>query len=197
MDLAANGSEDGSSTPTEIDASMAPPAPTDKDSGTILPAPTGKEAGTTPEKPTNRTQMDTPKPDRPATPDSDSSSSDHNNTEDGEYVSCSLEWRGHNPDCKRMLDNETKMLAHHKGKMENKAVPIFQHTVNKDPELCVHARAQVTAPMYAMREAIVPFDTRLDNMSYFTSGQGKRKTDTEGGRRMRVPMERESLCFSF
>jgi len=72
MDLAQDGSEDGTSTPTENDA------------GTILPAPTGKEAGTTPENPTNPKPKGTPKPDRPATPGRESSTSDDNNTEDEE-----------------------------------------------------------------------------------------------------------------
>jgi len=40
MDLAEDGSEDGTSTPTEKDADTAPPAPTKKDGGTIPPAPT-------------------------------------------------------------------------------------------------------------------------------------------------------------
>ena len=88
-----------------------------------------------------------------------------------------------------MLDNETKMLAHHERKMGNKAVPIFQQAVNEDPELFTEARAQVTAAVYAMREAIVRFDTRLGNISYFASGQGKRKADTDGGKRKRVPKE--------
>jgi len=55
--------------------------------------------------------------------------------------------------------------------------------------MSIEARAQVTAAMYVMREGIVPFDTRLGNISYFTSHQGKRKADTEGGRRKRVRME--------
>ena len=77
MDLAEDGSEDGTSTPTEKHAGMTLPAPTKKNSGTISPAPTktdanpippapteteacttqpaptGNEAGTTPEKPTD------------------------------------------------------------------------------------------------------------------------------------------------
>jgi len=54
-----------------------------------------------------------------------------------------------------MMDYETKMLAHHKRKMGNKAVPIFQQAVNENPELFTEARAQNTAAMYAMRAAIV------------------------------------------
>jgi hypothetical protein len=88
-----------------------------------------------------------------------------------------------------MLDNETKMLVHHERKMGNKAVPIFQQAVHEDPELFIEARAQLTAAIYTMREAIVQFDTRLGNISYFTSGQGKRKADTEGGKRNRVYKE--------
>jgi hypothetical protein len=189
MDLAEGGSEDGTSTPTEKDAGTVPPAPTEKDASTTPPAPTGKEAGTTPDKPTDPKQKGTPKPDQPATPGSESSSSDDDDTEDEEYVSCFLEWLGLDPDCKRMMDDETKMLAHHERKMGNKAVPIFQQAVNEDPELFIEARAQITAAVYAMREAIVRFDTRLGNISYFASGQGKRKADTDGGKRKRVRKE--------
>jgi len=73
--------------------------------------------------------------------------------------------------------------------MGNKAVPIFQQAVNEDPELVTEARAQITAGVYAMREAIVRFDTRLRHISYFASGQGKRKADTEGGQTKRVRKE--------
>jgi len=135
MDLAEDESEDATSTPTEKDSGTATPVPTRKDAGTIRPAPTERdagtipppstmeEAGTTPEKPTDNKQMGTLKPDRTATPGSESSCSDDDNTEDDEYMSCFLEWVGLNPDCKRMLDDETKMFAHHRRKMGNKAVP--------------------------------------------------------------------------
>jgi len=125
MDLAEGGSEDGTSTPTEKDAgtvppaptekdaSTVPPAPTEKDTGTTLPAPTGEETSTTPDKPNDPKQMGTPKPDWHATPGSESSCSDDDDTEDEEYVSGFLEWLGLDPDCKRMMDDETKMLAHH------------------------------------------------------------------------------------
>jgi hypothetical protein len=73
--------------------------------------------------------------------------------------------------------------------MGNKAVPIFQQAVNEDPELFTEARPQITAAVYAMREAIVRFDTRLGNIWYFASGQGKRKADTDGGKRKRVRKE--------
>jgi len=70
-------------------------------------------------------------------------------------VSCFLHWLGLDPDCMRMLDDETKMLAHHVRKMGNKAVPIFQQAVNEDPELFVEARVQITAAMYMLGRAIV------------------------------------------
>jgi hypothetical protein len=201
MDLAEDGSKDVTSTPTEKDAGTVPPAPTEKDAGTVPPAPTekdagtvppaptGKEAGTTPDKPTDPKQKGTPKPDRPATPGCESSSSDDDDTEDEEYVSCFQEWLCLDSDCKRMLDDEMKMLAHHERKMGNKAIPIFQQAVNEDPELFTEARTQITAAVYAMREAIVRFDTGLGNISYFASGQGKRKADTDGGKRKRVRKE--------
>jgi len=70
-------------------------------------------------------------------------------------VSCFLEELGLDPNCKRMLDDETKMLAHQGRIMGNQAVPSFQQAVNEDPELFIEARAQVTAVLYARREAIV------------------------------------------
>jgi len=170
MDLAEGRSEDRTSTATKKDAGTVPAAPTKKDASTTPPAPTGKEAGTTPEKPTDRKQKGTPNPDRPATPGSEISSSDDDVTDDEEYVSCFLEWLGLHPDWKRIMDDETKMLAHHNRKIGNKAIPIFQQAVNQDPELFTEARAQITAAVYAMREVIVRFDTRLGNISYFASG---------------------------
>jgi len=213
-DLAEDGSEDGTSTPTEKDASTVPPAPTAKDASTITPvpmekdaimippaptkeeagitppAPPGKEAGTTPEKPTASKQQGTPKHDQPATPSSESSSLDNNEgTKEEDYLSCVLEELGLDPDSKRMLDNETNMLAHHKRKLKNKAIPIVKRAVNEDSELLIEAWAQVTAVFYAMREVIVRFHTRLGNISYFTSRQGKRKAGTEGGKRKWVCKE--------
>jgi len=201
MDLAKDGSEDGTSTPTEKyagtappvpseqDAATIPPAPTGKDAATIAPPPTGKEAGTTPQRPTNPMQKGTPNTDQYATPGSKNSSSDNDNTEVDQYVSCFPEWLGLDPDCKRMLDDEIKMLAHHGRNMGNKAIHIFQQAVNSDPELFVETQAQVTAALYAMREAMVRFNTRLGNISFFASCQGKRKADTEGGRRQQVRKE--------
>jgi len=133
MDLAEDGSGDGTRTPAEKDATSTLPAPTDKEAGgtppvhtkkdtcTTPPAPTEKEAGTTPEQPTDSQQKGTPKPHRPATPSSESSSSDNNNsTEDEEYVSCFVQWLGLNLNCKRILKDKMKMLAHHRRKMGNK-----------------------------------------------------------------------------
>jgi len=189
MDLAEGGSEDGTSTPTEKGGGTVPPAPTEIDAGTTPPAPAGEEAGTTPDMPTDPKQKGTPKPDRPATPGTKISRSDDDDTEDEEYVSCFLECLGLDPDCKRMMDDETKMLAHHERKMVIKAIPIFQQAVNEDPELFTEARAPITAAVDAMREAIVRFDTWLGNISYFASGQGKRKADTDDGKRKRMRKE--------
>jgi len=124
--------------PTEIDAGTIQPAPTENEAGTTAPAPTKREAGTTPpthtgnvanttpEKPTHPKQKDTAKHDRPATPSSESSSSDNDNsTQDEEYVSCFLEWLSLNPNSKRVLDNETKMLAHLKRTTEKNAMLIY------------------------------------------------------------------------
>jgi len=81
------------------------------------------------------------------------------------------------------------MLAHHETKMRTTAIPIFQKAVTEDPELFIEARAQISAAVYAMRGRIVQFDNQLSNMSYFPSGQGKRKADTEDGWRKRVCKE--------
>jgi len=213
LDLAVDGSVDGTSTPAKDKAGTIPPAPTEKDSYTIPPAPTGKEAGTTPpapnekeasrtppaltrkeagttpEKPTDSKQKGTSKPDRPGSPSGKSSSSEDDDNEDEEYVSCFLEWLGLDPDCKRMLDDETKMLAHHERQMRIKAIPIFQQAVNEDPELFMEARTQITAAVYTMREILVRFDTWLGNISYFACGQGKWEAGMEGDRRKRVCKE--------
>jgi len=85
-----------------------------------------------------------------------------------------------------MLDEETKKLAHHERRMGNKAVPIFQQAVNKDPELYIEAQAQITAAVHTSREVIVLFYCRLGNILYFASGHGKEKADTEGGMRKQV-----------
>jgi hypothetical protein len=97
MDLAEDGLEDGTSTPTAKVARMIPPVPTDNDTCTILPAPTdkdgnttlpartGNEAGTTLENPTNPKHQGTLKPNWPATPSSESSSCDDDNTEKEDY----------------------------------------------------------------------------------------------------------------
>jgi len=93
----------------------------------------------TPEQPTDPMQNCTPMSDQPATPSSKSSSSDNNDTEYEEYVSCFLESLGLNQNCKRMLNDDTKIFAHHNEKMGNNAVPIFQQAVKEDPKLFIEA----------------------------------------------------------
>jgi len=132
IEVAEDGSEDRTSTAAEKDTSTFPPAPTDKEAsttppvptakkaGTAPPAPTGQEAGTTPEKPTDSKQRGTPITDQPATPSSESSSSnDDNAIEDEEFASCFLQLHCLHPDCKRMSDNETMMAAHHERQLGN------------------------------------------------------------------------------
>jgi len=51
IDLAKDGSEDGTSTPTEEEASPIPPAPTQNVTETTPPAPADEEAGTLPPSP--------------------------------------------------------------------------------------------------------------------------------------------------
>lgn len=107
-----------------------------------------------------------------------------------------LEWLSLNPDCKRMFEHHIKLLAHHKWKIGNKALPIFPQAVYEDTKLLTEAQAQIPAAVYMMLETIVPFDIWRGNISYFTSSQGTRKADTEGGRSKQVCNEWESLCFS-
>ena len=123
MDLAKDESENGTSPPTEKDTGTTPPAstdkvpstipppPTEKQGGTTPPAPAGKDAGTTPEKSTNPREKGTPKPDRPATPSSESCISDDDISEQNKYGSCLLESVILDPGCKKMLHNETEMFG--------------------------------------------------------------------------------------
>jgi len=98
----------------------------------------------------------TPQPDRPATPSCESnSSSSSDDTEDEGYVSCFLKLLSLDLYCKRILHDEMKMLAHHKRKIGNKAIPIFQQAVNEDSELFMEAWAQIALAIYAMSEVIV------------------------------------------
>jgi len=135
---------------------------------------------------TDPKHMSTLKPDQPTTPGSRSGSSDHHDTKDEDYVSCVQECLNLHPDCKRMIDDEPKILATHQRKMDYKGLPIFQQALNEDPELCREACAQITAAMYAMCEAIVQFNNQLGNFSYFASGYGKWKAEIDGGKRKRV-----------
>jgi len=102
-DLAEDGSEDGTCTPTEKGASTIQPVPTKKDTGTIPPAltrkeavtsppaPTRVEASTSPKKLTTPAQKGTPMPDQAATPSSERCSSNDEDIQDEDYVSCFLE----------------------------------------------------------------------------------------------------------
>jgi len=86
-------------------------------------------------------------------------------------VSCIKELFGPNTECKRMLDDKTRMLAHNATKTEDKAVPIIHQAANEDPALCIEARTQIAAAVYAITEAIERFDTWVGNILYFASGQ--------------------------
>jgi len=148
----------------------------------------------TPVKPNDHKQEGTQMPDRAATPSSESSSTD-NDIEHEDHIRFSLEWLSLDPDCKRMLDDETKMLLLQKSKMGNEAVHIFQQAVHKDPEWFILAQGRNAAAMYAMRQAIVRFLAHLGITSYFARGQGNRQADMEGGRRQQVRKEWECWWF--
>ena len=176
--------------PSKKEAGTTQAAPTKKEAGTIPPGPTRKEACTTSGKPTDPKQKGTPNSDGPATPSSQRSSSDiDDGTEDDEYIRCFVEWLVLHPDCKRMLDDETKMLAYYESKIGNTAVSIIRQAVNNDRELFIEAWAQGTAGVNAMCEGIVGLNRRLGNMSSFASGQQKWTADMDGGRRKRVCKE--------
>jgi len=62
---------------------------------------------------------------KPATPSSETSGYEDDDTEDEQYVSCLLEWLGLNLDCKRFLQNANNILVHHNKILMNKAISIF------------------------------------------------------------------------
>jgi hypothetical protein len=125
MDLADDRSEEGTTTSSETDAGTVPPVPTEKDpytmppalitkeASTTLPAPIGKEASATADKPTNHKGKQTAKHDWPAMSGSDCRSSDDDDTDDEQYISCFQKWLGVDLDCKGRLRDETTMSAHH------------------------------------------------------------------------------------
>ena len=105
---------------------MILPVPTDKEASNTPPAPIWTEAGTTREEPSDSKRTGTPKSDQPATPGSQSSGFDDNDTEDEKSTCCFLGWLGIDTDCKRILDDKVKILAHHKRRMGNTAIYIVQ-----------------------------------------------------------------------
>lgn len=122
------------------------------------PARTGQDAGKATERPIDSKENGTRQPDWPATLDSKSSRSENNENEDKEYLSCIMDWLRLDPDCKRMFDNMTMILAHNERFIGNKSMPLFQQARNEDPELWTLAWSHITAAIYAMQEPIVPFD---------------------------------------
>jgi hypothetical protein len=96
-----------------------------------------------------------------------------------------------------MFDAETSLMAHNLRIIGNKGVPIFQKAVDEDTRLLIQAWTQITASMYPMYEVIIQFDSRLGNIVYLASGQGKSKAETEGGRSKQVHKECECLWFVF
>jgi hypothetical protein len=189
MNLAKDQLEDGTSSPNMTDSGTITPAPTEKEASTTPPASTCNEAGMTADKPTNPKHKGTRKPDQPPTTISNSSNSNDGDTEDEQYLSYILEWIGLDPDFKRMLDDESKMLAHYNRILGNKAIPMFQYAVMDNAELFTELWEQISAAIYTMCEAIVPFNTWLANISDFGSGQCKRMADTNSCNRKQVPKE--------
>lgn len=47
------------------------------------------------------------------------------------------------------------MMAHHRRRMENEIILIFQYSVYKDPEWLRQAQAHIAATVYLMCEVIV------------------------------------------
>jgi len=106
------------------------------------------------------------------------------------------DWLGLDLDCKRMLDNETRMLAHHMRKMENRSIPILQPVVNEHRELLNEAWTQITATVHALGEVIVHFDTWLGYILHIAIGHQKRKADMKSARNKQVRKESEPICCS-
>jgi len=172
------------------------PASSHRERGRYHPTGSHWERGRYNHREANRSSVEgPPKPDRHATPSSESSSSANTDTEDEKHVSCFLVWLGLNPECMRMSDNEPNMLAHHESKMGNKAIPIFWYRVQEDAELCSEAQGQCSAAVYAMRDCIDRFHIRLGNILCLASHQGHRQAEKVCGRRKWVHKEWESLCF--
>jgi len=184
--------------PMVSEAGMILPPPTEKDPCTLPPTAMGKGACTipptvyqatvTPAMPTDHKLKGSPKANLPATPGCESNSSD-DDPEDAEYVSCLLELLGLNLDCKRMLHDQTKMFAHNKTIVGNNAIPIVQQAENEDPEVYKEVRAQLTAALVELHEAIAGFVTQLGNILHYASSEGARKSHIDGGRRKQVRKE--------
>ena len=126
--------------PNQKQASINPPTSAEKEAGLILL--TGKDGRTTLAESNNRIQQDSPMPNWPATPTSESPTSD--NTQDTDYESCSHAELLLDLDYNRLLNKETTMLAHHERQIGSKAIPIFQHAVNEDPEYITQSYEQIT-----------------------------------------------------
>ena len=97
-------------------------------------------------------------------------------------MSCFLDCLGLDPNYKRMLNNEMKILAHYKRTKGNKVIPILQQAENEDRELYTKARAQLTAAMSMIIELIVHSHTQCCKISHLARGHGNRKSYTESRR---------------
>jgi hypothetical protein len=107
----------------------------------MLSAPPKIKASTTQEQPKDTKRIGTPIPDRAATPSGESNSSDDDPSDDEDFVSCLAESLSLDMDCKRMFEDETKMLTHNEREMGQKAVPVIEQAVNEDAVLFNEARA--------------------------------------------------------
>jgi len=77
-----------------------------------------------------------------------------------DYMSHWADWLSIKVNCRRILNDEIKMLAHNKGMIWNKAIPLFEQWVNKDSMLAINIHLQITVNSWTMCNTTDLFDTQ-------------------------------------
>jgi len=125
MALAKDGYKDGASIPTERVHCMISPTPANDEARATPPTVTKFRAGILLDMPPKSQKLWNTKADRPASPSSESTSSD-DDTKNDKYNSFFLDWLAYQPDSKRMLDHVLRILVHHKRMRGNNAALVIQ-----------------------------------------------------------------------